>query len=94
MAGLHGIGRYGAKRALKIYENLGKKKLWQRMVKNTTATTVAGKSKTKIHDLELIRFNSQHMSHSRSSECHRQSGISCSYDHCLWPSRQAIRPTC
>jgi len=58
MASLHGIRRYGAKRALEIYENLGRKNLWQRMLKNTTATTVAGKSKTKIHDQKLTRFYS------------------------------------
>jgi len=92
MAGLHGIRRYGAKRALEIYENLGKKNLWQRMVKNTTATTMAGKSKAKIHDHRLTHFYSQRMSHSCSSERHRQSSISYSYDHCVWPSRQAIRP--
>ena len=33
-------GRYGQKRALEIWENLGKNNLWKRIIKNVTATTL------------------------------------------------------
>ncbi|KAL8831779.1 MAG: hypothetical protein Q9191_000665 [Dirinaria sp. TL-2023a] len=43
MAGLRRLPRYGAQRVLDIVDNLKAKNLWQRILKNTIATTAAGK---------------------------------------------------
>ena len=44
MQSLHVLRRYGEGRAAEILENLGKNNLWKRILKNTIATTVVGKS--------------------------------------------------
>lgn len=72
MEGLRSFRRHGAKRSLDIYENLGTNNLWQRMFKNTMATTVAGRSKSReMRHQDLQLSCSQYLSHPIRGECHR-----------------------
>lgn len=56
MNGLRAVRRHGADYVADVLDNMGKRNLWKRMLKNTMATTAAGKRTTHIGESDTHYF--------------------------------------